>query len=101
MTYITEIIPDSWPDWAKDAFDDGQFFRIAVEKVIDLEAQLSKEWISVEDRLPEKGVKVLIGRDDNVGHAKFNGHSWTIISSNDVVVPSQVTHWQPLPKAPK
>ena len=38
MTYITEIIPDSIPAWAKDAFDDGQFFRIAIERVEELES---------------------------------------------------------------
>lgn len=30
MDTITEIIPDrsEWPEWAKDAFDSGQFFNV-------------------------------------------------------------------------
>ena len=75
-------------------------------RITELEAQLASsqsksQWVSVEDRLPESRVNVLIGRDDNVGHAKFNGHSWTIISSNDVVAPYLVTHWMPLPEPPQ
>ena len=43
MHKITEIIPDSIPDWAKDAMDDGQFFRIALERIASLEAQLKSQ----------------------------------------------------------
>lgn len=42
MNNITEIIPDDFPDWAKDAFRDGQFFRIAVGKVADLTEKLEE-----------------------------------------------------------
>lgn len=39
MSYITEIIPQgSMPQWAQQAFDEGQFFRFAVERVAKLEA---------------------------------------------------------------
>ena len=30
---VTEIIPDDIPQWASDAIADGQFFRIAIERV--------------------------------------------------------------------
>lgn len=50
MHKITEIIPDSIPDWAKDAMDDGQFFRIALDRIASLEAQL-KEWDNIKDDL--------------------------------------------------
>ena len=35
MTTITEIIPDreEWPDWAKEAFDSGQFFNVVNEMI--------------------------------------------------------------------
>ena len=45
MIKITEIIPDSIPEWAKVAMDDGQFFRLALERISNLEAQLKdREW---------------------------------------------------------
>lgn len=38
MSKITEIIPADFPEWMQDAFDEGQFFRIVMEKVSALEA---------------------------------------------------------------
>ena len=39
MDKITEIIPDDMlekaPEWAKKAFDEGQFFRAALEKIAE------------------------------------------------------------------
>jgi len=40
MPKITEIIPDTIPDWAKDAMDDGQFFRLCFERIAELEQSL-------------------------------------------------------------
>ena len=44
MDKITEIIPDDMlekaPEWAKKAFDEGQFFRVALEKI----AESNKEY---------------------------------------------------------
>ena len=42
MSRIIEIIPADFPEWAQNAFDEGQFFRIAVEKVSLLEAENKK-----------------------------------------------------------
>lgn len=42
MPNITEIIPDDFPDWAQKAFDDGQFFRIAVRKVEELQKKIKE-----------------------------------------------------------
>jgi len=38
-THITEIIPDfdKMPDWAREAFEDGQYFNVVAEKVKRLE----------------------------------------------------------------
>jgi len=41
-TNITEIIPDDLPEWAKEAFDDGQFFKVVCERIKQLE-QPTKE----------------------------------------------------------
>lgn len=32
MTHITEIIPDDYPEWAKKAMDEGQFFNVVCER---------------------------------------------------------------------
>lgn len=44
MVKITEMMPnaDKWPEWAKKAFHEGNFFEEAVRRVEDLEAQLEK-----------------------------------------------------------
>ena len=40
--HITEIIPDfsKLPDWAREAFEDGQYFAVVSEKVIEYEVKL-------------------------------------------------------------
>ena len=45
MTTITEIIPDreEWPDWAKEAFDSGQFFNVVDEKLKQM-GGLEQKW---------------------------------------------------------
>ena len=44
MSHITEMMPnaDKWPDWAKTAFEEGNFFEEAVRRVEDLENQLAQ-----------------------------------------------------------
>ena len=38
--HISEIIPDmkDLPDWARDAFEDGQFFNVTFEKIAENES---------------------------------------------------------------
>ena len=42
--HITEIIPDfdKLPDWAREAFEDGQYFAVVSEKVIAYEAKIKE-----------------------------------------------------------
>lgn len=45
-TKITEIIPKDLPDWAKESFETGQFFRVAIEKVAALEVEIDElKWM--------------------------------------------------------
>lgn len=37
MPHITEIVPSDMPDWAKQAFDGGQFFNVACNAMRALE----------------------------------------------------------------
>ena len=64
----------------------------------------SNGWISVKDRLPEDGVKVLVVSDGETGASEWQykriwgwwhegGFGWTIGDT--------VTHWAPLPKPPE
>ncbi|URR14360.1 DUF551 domain-containing protein [Citrobacter portucalensis] len=66
-------------------------------------------WIPVSERMPEVGVKVLcFPVEDEPIHAVFNGQLWLqdISWSNsdepiDNAITCNVTHWMPLPAAPK
>ena len=67
------------------------------------------KWIPVSERMPEVGVKVLcFPVEDEPIHATFNGQLWLQDVSwsgsdepIDNVIPTSVTHWMPLPAAPK
>ena len=68
------------------------------------------EWISIEDRLPEKHQDVLVFQD-NYGGIMFQSH-YTRIKDTDIPTwwwaddgeymghPSYITHWMPLPNKP-
>ena len=59
------------------------------------------DWISVQDRLPESEYVYLVYREpkdeywspEPVAIRRWNGHVWATQQT--------VTHWMPLPKAPK
>jgi hypothetical protein len=65
------------------------------------------EWISVKDRLPDQSMYVLVypvyARDDKtdprVEHSWFNGKEFTLDEGWSPL--KGVTHWTPLPDAPK
>lgn len=66
-------------------------------------ADAAPVWISVKDRLPNPGERVLATDGAFVGTAftrangwmRYEGIDWQVISS------SRVTHWMPLPEPPK
>ena len=37
-----EIIPDDYPDWAKAAFNQGQFFNVVMERIKEQEAKIKE-----------------------------------------------------------
>ena len=58
-----------------------------------------QEWISVDDRLPEKDEIVIICTDKNFIYAgELIGDTWFL--DNDSWTET-VTHWMPLPQPPK
>lgn len=64
------------------------------------------EWISVKDRLPEKGKLVLIwtGNDDRrpaifLAYLDDDGQEW--VDGDYYTGAEYVTYWQPLPEPPQ
>lgn len=65
------------------------------------------EWISVEDRLPEIGTRVLLcGRYEGKGIIAycaigyFDGKTYREHWGADINATAAITHWQPLPEPP-
>ena len=63
-----------------------------------------QEWISVDDRLPEKGEEVLVfdTRENWTGFAWLRpDETWTALGFDFPFDLGEVTHWIPLPEKPK
>lgn len=61
------------------------------------EAAVEREWISVEDRLPEPGVDVLAAYRDRHINMGTAGDDWLEEDIED----GYITHWMPLPEPPR
>lgn len=59
-------------------------------------------WISVEERLPDKGNVVLAMWKGEIAFARYTPHrlGWYNLASQ-YDSPNAVTHWMPLPEPPK
>lgn len=68
-------------------------------------AKKSNEWIPVEERLPEEGVEVIvalqIGDRLAVDTDRIHGREWFAYGKNGYRSAGYITHWMPLPEAPK
>ena len=79
-------------------------FIYGIETVLEYAENLqttdvAQEWISVEDRLPEKDEIVIICTNENFIYAgELIGDTWFL--DNDSWT-ATVTHWMPLPEPPK
>lgn len=63
-----------------------------------------QEWISVDDRLPEDGARVLAAHDDGVVRIGIcRGYFPAVVSKKHTKTfgIAEVTHWMPLPLPPK
>ena len=63
-----------------------------------------QEWISVDERLPEKGEEVLVfdTRENWTGFAWLRpDETWTALGFDFPLDLGEVTHWMPLPEKPK
>ena len=62
------------------------------------------EWISVEERLPEGHMQVLMWSSKwNIAEAGsyWNKHFWVYSEIGDGYIAENITHWMPLPKPPE
>ena len=62
------------------------------------------EWVSVEERLPEGHVQVLMwSAKGNIAEAGsyYNKNFWVYSEIGDGYIADDITHWMPLPEPPK
>lgn len=78
------------------------------------EAAVERDWIRVEDRLPEQNGSYIVRLDDTdkpkneriwgentIVVADYSAGSWTYLQFDEYNVDGIVTHWMPLPKLPE
>lgn len=58
-----------------------------------------QEWVSVKDRLPETSGLYAISKYNVPTLAWYTGKDWRF--ANTAAVVNDITHWMPLPEAPK
>lgn len=90
----TEAYAIKWRDKITKAIEE-------LSRVVDANsATPTSEWISVDERLPEKLTHVIVHDEDGtVGEAFYlSGDRFEWVTSEELAF---VTHWMPLPEAPK
>ena len=85
-------------------FKKQELFK-AVKAVIECVPTLTpqNEWISVEERLPEGHMQVLMWSARwKIAEAGsyYNKHFWVYTEIGDGYIADNITHWMPLPKSP-
>ena len=82
------------------AFIDCDYCKLA-EHLITEKNYRKQEWISVEDRLPEDYNKYLLLLDNGrIAIGWYHGDAMQFVEDGIVMIET-VTHWMPLPEAPK
>ncbi|RLI66088.1 MAG: hypothetical protein DRO67_01660 [Candidatus Asgardarchaeum californiense] len=86
--------------WVYDGEDIPAGYKLAAQENSELNSEVScqKDWISVEDRLPEEHETVNVYAYQGVVSAGWycGDNMWLVMRE-----PIRVTHWQPLPTPPK
>lgn len=80
----------------------------ALEYIQQLEMQHGKDinvhrWISVEERLPEDGIDVIVYTDRCGGNVEYAYYRYDICAwfKDCILLIYNVTHWMPMPAPPK
>jgi len=92
----------NYKDW-ETCINDQPNYNVEniMDKVAERYHELMSEWISVDDRLPEKGERVLIAHDDfgvQIAYLTMDD-LWMIIAFQ--IKAKFNDHWKPLPNLPQ
>ena len=67
--------------------------------------EFQSRWIPVSERIPEDGSDILVycdnGEESRIVACNYANGVWFDCVFNTVMVFKNITHWMPLPKAPK
>lgn len=108
---LVELLADSV--YENVELDDGYVgYEVNNEQIADYliaKGVTVQEWISVTERLPKPYVDVVVCRHDLLGRANTVGLEYITITHDEIPVwskdymtwKSKVSHWMPLPEAPK
>lgn len=100
--YYNEKTNSYWPDDEDSCPSDApETMNFAWESWQAAKAQAVPEWISVEDRMPEQGQKVLVFRPDAHNHPyKDPNFKICTYAGADIFINSHfehtITHWKPI-----
>lgn len=76
-------------------------YEISISEMLYEAGYRKQEWISVEDRLPEDYNKYLLFLDNGrIAIGWYHGDAMQFVEDGIVMIET-VTHWMPLPEAPK
>ena len=90
-------IADAWKRQGRDY--EALLLEFAVEQIVDTTPTLTppNEWVSVEERLPEPGERVLAAKGTFVGEAYLASNGAWMRHDG---FPWEVDAWMPLPASP-
>lgn len=106
--YVVDCVNDGWKIWqaaiARMEVRINTLDEILLnqgEALAQAKAQAAQEWISVQDRMPEQGQKVLVFRPDAHNHPhKDPNFKICTYAGADIFINSHfehvITHWKPL-----
>lgn len=72
-------------------------YHIVIAYEAGIKDALANQWISVDERLPEEGQRVISKDMGVIGPATYNNGVWW----NSVTGLHNITHWIPMPDLPK
>lgn len=90
---IVKYPEENWKDW-NDKDVEVTFIIEAMEEYAN-----QSRWISVKERLPEKGKYVMVFWYETCRIGEWSGEKWLDQDGLEFIDP--VNHWQPLPEGPK
>jgi hypothetical protein len=93
---IEEMAKDLY-GYSIDTKEDCEF----VAKLLISKGYRKQEWISVDDRLPETRATVLYFDGEWVDACYFDSDNFMTLDTYESDIIDGVTHWMPLPEAPK